>query len=256
MKQLLLAELDLVDNSKEILHVKRRDRSIFGEQVRSLRAALRYYAKENEPFYILVTSSMSGEGKSFVSANLAASFALQGKKVALLEFDMRRPKLSKRFGYDEKKGLSTVLIGKNQANEIAIRIQEDAHLDLFPAGPVPPNPSELMSSEKMKELKAYLDGNYDVIIMDTPPNGIVADAQLLQPWANMNLILTRFRLTVREQIREVEEWHQNGLFQPMGIIFNGVSVHGYYGNKYGYYYSKRKYGNKYYSSKGVQEEKE
>ncbi len=252
----ILAELELLQSAKEILHIKRKDRSIFGEQVRSLRAALRYYAKENKPFYVLITSSMSGEGKSFLSANLAASFSLQGKRVALLEFDLRRPKLSKRFGYNEKVGISTVLIGKSELADSVFRIQEEGHLDLFPAGPIPPNPSELLSSEYMNDLKTYLDQNYDVIIMDTPPNGIVADAQLLQGWSDITLLVTRFRLTVREQVKEIEEWYQAGMFKPMGIIFNGVSIKGYYGNKYGYYYAKRKYGYKYYSSEaGASDEK-
>lgn len=245
----ILAELDLVEKKNEVLHIKRRDRSIFGEQVRSLRTALRYYMKENKPFFVLITSSMSGEGKSFLSANLAASFALQGKRVALLEFDLRRPKLSKQFGYAEQQGISTILIGKTNPGDVTFRIQDDGILDLFPAGPVPPNPSELMSLDRMQEFKAYLDQHYDVVIMDTPPNGIVSDAQLLQPWADITLVITRFRLTVREQVREIEEWYQGGMFQPMGILFNGVSVSGYYGNKYSYYYHKRKYGYKYYSSK-------
>jgi len=243
----VLAELDLVSNSQNLLHIKRRDRGIFGEQVRSLRTALRYYAKEGEPFYVLFTSSMSGEGKTFLSANLAASFALQGKRVALLEFDLRRPKLSKRFAYNEKTGISTFLIGKNEVADIALRVSEEGHLDLYPAGPVPPNPSELLSSERMNDFKAYLDANYDVIVMDTPPNGIVSDAQLLQGWSNINLIVTRFRQTLREQVKDIEDWHNAGHFKPMGILLNGVTVKGYYGYKYSYYYTKRKYGYKYYS---------
>ena len=243
----VLAELDLVSNSQNLLHIKRRDRGIFGEQVRSLRTALRYYAKEGEPFYVLFTSSMSGEGKTFLSANLAASFALQGKRVALLEFDLRRPKLSKRFAYNEKTGISTFLIGKNEVADIALRVSEEGHLDLYPAGPVPPNPSELLSSERMNDFKAYLDANYDVIVMDTPPNGIVSDAQLLQGWSHINLIVTRFRQTLREQVKDIEDWHNAGHFKPMGILLNGVTVKGYYGYKYSYYYTKRKYGYKYYS---------
>ena len=252
----VLAELDLVSNSNELIQIKRRDRSIFGEQVRSLRTALRYYAKEGEPFYVLFTSSMSGEGKTFLSANVAASFALQGKRVALLEFDLRRPKLSKRFGYTEKKGISTMLIGRDMPDGIALRVGEEGHLDLFPAGPVPPNPSELLSSEKMNEFKRYLDVNYDVIIMDTPPNGIVSDAQLLQPWANMTLVITRFRQTLREQVKDIEDWYNVGQFKPMGILLNGVTVKGYYGYKYSYYYTKRKYGYKYYSGDNVEMEDE
>ena len=244
----VIAELDQVAGSeKDILQVKRKDRSVFGEQIRSLRAGLRYYAPIDQPFFILLTSSMSGEGKSFISANLAASFALQGKRVALMEMDLRRPKLSKRFGLTQQSGLTSFLIGKIQTTELPVRVSDEMHLDLFPAGLVPPNPSELLSSEKIMELKTYLDVNYDVVVIDTPPNGIVADAQLLQHWCQIALIITRFRMTVREQIKDIEEWYHAGLFKPMAVIFNGVSIQGYYGNRYGYYYAKRKYGYKYYA---------
>jgi Mrp family chromosome partitioning ATPase len=104
----------------------------------------------------------------------------------------------------------------------------------------------------MNEFKQYLDTNYDVIIMDTPPNGIVSDAQLLQNWANMSLIITRFRQTLREQVKDIEDWYNAGQFKPMGILLNGVTVKGYYGYKYSYYYTKRKYGYKYYSGDNVE----
>ncbi|MFY7880422.1 MAG: GumC family protein [Lacibacter sp.] len=244
----VIAELDQVKvGSDNMIQVRKKDRSIFGEQIRSLRAGLRYFSPIDNPFYILLTSSMSGEGKSFISINLAASFALQGKKVALLELDLRRPKLSKIFGFSKSSGLSSFLIGKLDVNDIAIRIGEEMELDLFPAGIIPPNPSELLSSDKMTELKKYLDEHYDVVIIDTPPNGIVSDAQLIQSWCHIALIITRFRMTIREQIKDIEEWYQSGIFRPMAIILNGVSVHGYYGSRYGYYYTKRKYGYKYYS---------
>jgi tyrosine-protein kinase Etk/Wzc len=245
----VVAELDQVAGSeKAILQMKRKDRSVFGEQIRSLRAGLRYYAPPDRSFYILLTSSMSGEGKSFISANLAASFALQGKRVALLELDLRRPKLSKRFAVSQQDGLSSFLIGKIEVSDLAIRVSDEMHLDLFPAGVVPPNPSELLSSDKMLELKGYLDAHYDVVVIDTPPNGIVADAQLLQSWIHISLIITRFRMTVREQIKDIEDWYHGGLFKPMAVILNGVSIQGYYGNRYGYYYAKRKYGYKYYAA--------
>lgn len=243
----VIAELDLVENSKDIIELKSKDRSIFGEQVRALRTNLRYYAKEGKPFYIVITSSMSGEGKSFISANLAASFSLQGKKVALVEFDLRRPKLSKRFDQKAKAGISTVLIGKDEPKNIIVPVFEEGHVDLFPSGPIPPNPSELMSNGRMKLFKDYLDANYDVIVIDTPPNGIVADAQLLNHWATVVLVITRFQMTQREQIREIEDWNQSGLFKPLAVVFNGVRVKGYYGYKYGYYYTKRRYGTGYYT---------
>jgi capsular exopolysaccharide synthesis family protein len=243
----VIAELDLVEKSTDIIELKRKDRSIFGEQIRALRTNLRYYAKEGKPFFVMVTSSMSGEGKSFISANLAASFSLQGKRVALVEFDLRRPKLSKRFDQKSKQGISTVLIGKDDPKDIPVRVFEEGHVDLFPAGPIPPNPSELMSNDKMNGLKAYLESNYDVVIVDTPPNGIVADAQLINSWADVVLVITRFQMTQREQVREIEEWNYSGLFKPLAVVFNGVRVKGYYGYKYGYYYTKRRYGTGYYT---------
>ena len=243
----VIAELDLVEKSKELIEMRRKDRSIFGEQIRALRTNLRYYVKEGKPFFVMITSSMSGEGKSFISANLAASYSLQGKRVALVEFDLRRPKISKRLGINSKKGISTLLIGRDEPKDILIKAFDEGHVDLFPAGPVPPNPSELMSGERMKILKDYLDAHYDVIILDTPPNGIVADAQLLNSWTDIVLVVTRFQMTQREQIREVEDWHFSGLFKPMAVVFNGVRVKGYYGYKYGYYYTKRRYGTGYYT---------
>lgn len=243
----VIGELDMIEKSKDILEVKRKDRSIFGEQIRALRANLRYYYGEAKPFYVLLTSSMSGEGKTFISANLAASYALQGKKVALLEFDLRRPKLRARMGVEKRgPGISTVLIGRDKPEDVYIKIYDDDTLHLFPSGPVPPNPSELMAAEQMDTFKKYLDEHYDVVVIDTPPYGIVADAQLMQSWANIAVIVTRFRMTIREQVHEIEEWNRTKLFKNMALVFNGIRTKGYYGYKYGYYYTKRKYGSPYY----------
>jgi len=106
----------------------------------------------------------------------------------------------------------------------------------------------LISTSHMKTLKAYLDANYDMVVVDTPPFGIVADAQILAEWADVSLIVTRFQQTVREQVQEINEWNNRGLFKSMAIVFNGVKNSGYFGYKYGYYYYKRKYGYSYYSS--------
>jgi Mrp family chromosome partitioning ATPase len=143
------------------------------------------------------------------------------------------------------------LTGKNKPEDIVIKIpckNEQEVLDLFPSGAIPPNPQELLSSENMQALKAYLDANYDMVIVDTPPFGIVADAQILGSWADITLIVTRFQQTVKEQVQEINEWHDRGLFKSMALIFNGVRNSGYFGYKYGYYYYKRKYGYSYYSS--------
>ncbi|MFN8246370.1 MAG: hypothetical protein U0T56_08335 [Ferruginibacter sp.] len=106
----------------------------------------------------------------------------------------------------------------------------------------------MIAGEFIGKVKKYLDENYDVVIIDTPPFGIVADAQILGDWADVTLIFTRFQQTVREQIQEINEWYNRNLFKSMALVFNGVRDKGYFGSKYGNYYYRRKYGYGYYSS--------
>lgn len=249
----VLAELEQADSTENFpFIIEGNSRSMFGEQIRSLRTNIDFYLNASKPVnYVIITSSVSGEGKSFLSMNIAKSYSLQGKRVALLEFDLRRPKIHKALNMsDIKIGLTSFLLGKYKVEEMVIPINSkpEEKFDLFPSGPIPPNPQELVSNENMKILKAYLDANYDIVIVDTPPFGIVADAQILGRWADLTLIVTRFQQTVREQILEINEWNERGLFKSMGIVFNGVKNSGYFGYKYGYYYYKRKYGYNYYSS--------
>jgi capsular exopolysaccharide synthesis family protein len=244
----VLAELEQVESRASLLEVGGKERSIFGEQIRNLRANLTFYIQPNKPFVIMLTSNMSGEGKSFISANLARSFSLQGKRVALLEFDLRRPKLSSRFGFKPPKGLTHYLIGKAEYDELPQIIAGDENFQFLASGPIPPNPSELMSSPKMEELFENLYKNFDVIVVDTPPYGIVADAQLLTNKVDITLVVTRFQYTITDQVIEIENWNNTGIFPKMAVIFNGIRSKGYYGYKYGYYAYRRKYGYHYYHS--------
>ena len=178
---------------------------------------------------------------------------MQGKRVALLEFDLRRPKISKQFAVPaEHPGLSTFLIGKCKPADCRYSLAEDEseRFDLFVSGPIPPNPQELIGSAKMEELKAYLDKNYDLVVIDTPPFGMVADAQILGKWADVTLVLVRYMQTVFDQVQEINDWHEKGTFPSMSVVLNGVKKTGYFGNKYGYYYYRRKYGYGYYSYAG------
>ena len=248
----VLAEIELVQMSKDEPFVISADyRSMIGEQLRSLRTSLNFYQQlSDDGSIILITSSMSGEGKSFLSANLAKSYSMQGKKVALLEFDLRRPKLSKLFGVESNsEGLSSLLIGKSTIQDVVIKNQlakSGEILDFFPAGKVPPNPQELISGKFTDAFITALKQEYDLIIFDTPPFGIVADAQILGKYANVTLVVTRFNYTVIDQVREIEEWNRKNIFNSMALVFNGIKRKGYFGYKYGYYYYKSKYGNGYY----------
>jgi tyrosine-protein kinase Etk/Wzc len=249
----VLAELEQAESTENFpFIIEGNNRSMFGEQIRSLRTNIDFYLNAAKPVnYVVITSSVSGEGKSFLSMNIAKSYSLQGKRVALLEFDLRRPKIHKALNMsDIKAGLTSFLLGKYTCEEIVLPIhaKPEEKLDLFPSGPIPPNPQELVSNDNMKKLKEYLDANYDIVIVDTPPYGIVADAQILGRWADVTLIVTRFQQTVREQIQEINEWNDRGLFKSIAIVFNGVKNSGYFGYKYGYYYYKRKYGYNYYTN--------
>ena len=246
----VLSEIDLAKESEDVIVVRDKDRTIIGEQFRSLRTNLGFYKKVDKTLFIVVTSSMSGEGKSFISANLAASFALLGKKVALLEFDLRKPKLRERFGLLQGKGIVNVLLGEVKPASIAQSVMDGYHLDLFISGPIPPNPSELIAMQGMENLKQFFDDNYDVAVIDTPPFGLVTDAQILSNWSDITLFVVRFMNTFRGQVSEIEEARENKLFKNMAIIFNGIKTVGYYGYRYGYYGQKRKYGYGYYSNKG------
>lgn len=249
----VIAELELVqyDESSPFV-IGGNNRSMFGEQIRTLRTNMDFYLiNEKRTSYILLTSNVSGEGKSFLSMNIAKSYSLQEKRVALLEFDLRRPKISKALGIAENKvGITTMLTGRKTAEEIRVKVIDDEKetLDVFPSGSVPPNPQELISTKYMVDFKKYLDDNYDVVVLDSPPYGIVADAQILGKWADLTLIITRFNQTIKEQVLEINEWRETGIFKNVSILFNGVKNSGYFGYKYGYYYYKRKYGYGYYSS--------
>ena len=246
----VLSEIDHAKNSEEVIVVRDKDRTIIGEQFRSLRTNLGFYKQSDKTFFIVVTSSMSGEGKSFVSANMAASFALLGKKVALLEFDLRKPKLRERFGLPPGKGIVNVLLGEVKPESIVQPVLEGYHLDLMISGPIPPNPSELIAMPAMEKLKQFLDENYEIVVIDTPPYGLVTDAQMLDKWADISLFVVRFMNTFRGQVAEIEEARQNRVFKNMAVIFNGIKTVGYYGYRYGYYGQKRKYGYGYYAKNG------
>lgn len=178
------------DDNTQILSLA-KPRSIFAESVRSVRTNLNFLASDKDSKVICITSQVAGEGKSFVALNLAGTLALIHKKVILIGADLRRPKLHKAFGGDNSKGLSTYLVGQCTIEEM-IQHTSYAHFDFISSGPVPPNPAELLHNERIEKLLAELRKQYEVIIIDTAPIGLVSDAIPLICKSDINLFVIRY----------------------------------------------------------------
>jgi capsular exopolysaccharide synthesis family protein len=167
-----------------------KPKSVFAESVRSVRTNLSFLAANKKSKTICVTSEISGEGKSFVTVNLAGTLALIDKRVVLIAADLRRSKLHKVFGSDNKVGLSSYLSGQKNLEDVILH--DDVHnIDFIPSGPVPPNPSELLHTESMKKLIDTISPLYDYVLIDTAPVGLVSDAIPLIRQSDVNIFVIR-----------------------------------------------------------------
>lgn len=239
----VVGHLNKPDN-KAVLH---KPKSAIAEAFRSIRTNLQFFVNGNEKKVILITSSVSGEGKSFVSINLATVFALQNNRVILVGLDLRKPKLYEDFGLDNQTGVSSYLI-RNKSLDQIIHKTEIENLDIIPSGPIPPNPAELISKPEMKTFFDELKLRYDIIIIDTPPLGIVSDALQLMAYSNINLYIVRENFSKLEFIRSLEEMRVEGKIKNMSIIINDADFSKQYGYGYGHNYGYIKGGTGYYDS--------
>ncbi len=243
----VVAEL-LQTNKNEVIAIKDGKRSVIAEQFRTLRTNLGFMGFNEQNNSILITSGISGEGKSFVAINLAISLTLTGKKVALLELDLRKPKLSSHLNIQLSPGISNYLVNKATLDEI-IKPTEFENLYLIPAGVIPPNPSELIIKQAFQEMIVSLKQRFDFIIMDTAPVGPVTDAQLLSQYGDVSLFVIRHNHTPNHFVKEIEVLNKQKKFGNMAILFNGIKPRGTsifnfgfggygngYGNGYGYGY--------------------
>ncbi len=227
--------------------VSMKDRGIIAESLRTIRTKLSYFKTADKCKVILLSSSVPGEGKSFLSVNLGISYSLTGLKVLLIGGDMRKPVLHKPFGISVRKGLSSYLSAAEGLDKVIFPSEFD-NLFVMPSGVVPPNPSELLESKLFEDLLNELKGIYDVIIIDSPPLGLVSDAEILAQYCDMHLFVVRYAVTQKEAVEEVlEKARVSGVFKNMGIIFNGIKPkglgrYGYYGYNYNYGYGYGGYG--------------
>jgi capsular exopolysaccharide synthesis family protein len=221
---------------------RKRDRAIevwanpksrYSETVRSLRSVLTRVKGGTPPKVILITSAVPGEGKTTLSMNLAASFVQQGRTVLLLEADMRRPAIRSSMGLPGRGGLSRMLIGESQENAIFAHPQVPG-LFVLPEGSVPAFPSELLESDRMRDLLRDLREEFDVIVIDAPPVLPVADARVLSEMADVSVQLVRFGVTTKTALLRAHDLLTAYSKRPVGIVLNGVvegsgAYHDYYG---------------------------
>lgn len=219
--------------------VKKDSKTVLAEQFRALRTNLQFLLPNDTSRTILITSSMSGEGKSFVSSNIAAAIALSGKKVVLMELDLRKPKLSRAFGIENKTGFSNYMAGLADIDNIIVPSGVADNIYIIPSGPIPPNPSELLMLPKMEQLFENIRNRFDYIIIDTAPVGLVTDAQIISKHSDVVLYIVRQGYTYKQQLRHADNLYKTGKLPHMNLIVNDVklsksSEYGY-GSSSGYF---------------------
>lgn len=249
----LLGIISHIRKIRSSIIVTEKSRTVVAEQMRTLRTAIGFTGKGKDVKNILVTSFQPGDGKSFVSLNLAASYALLGKKTALVELDLRKPHIAKYLGIATQKGITSVLTGKISVANALIEIPGyNNELYLLPAGFLPPNPAELISDKRMNELMNELANSFDYIIIDTPPFGPVTDAALLQQYAHITLVVLRQGYTNKDAYTGLNQRILQNPEHPVYAVLNGVGWHRRYQKGYGY----GRYGGYYGYGKGYFEEDE
>jgi tyrosine-protein kinase Etk/Wzc len=212
---------------------------MIAESFRAIRSNLQFISNEPGTKIAAVTSTVSGEGKTFVAINLAGIIAFSGKKVVILDLDMRKPKIHHGFKTTNDLGMSTLLINKNTIKE-CIKHSELDGLDFITAGPIPPNPSELIISSALDEIIDELKTMYDLIMIDNPPVGLVTDGIKCIQKADYPIYIFRSEYSKKSFVRNADELiHKNGI-SKLSFIVNGVATHrsSYkygYGYGYGYY---------------------
>ena len=224
--------------SEKTLVATQTNRSLVAEQFRILRSNLQYIIGKKEGAVIIVTSSFGGEGKSFVSTNMGSVLALTGKKVVVLEFDIRKPRVLTGLEMSHRSGITNYLVGNAQLDDLILPVDELPELYVLPCGPLPPNPAELLLDDKVEELFKKLKERFDYIIIDTAPVGMVSDALTLGKFADCTLYVTRQGHTYKKQVALIDEMYTTKKLPHLSVILNDIKMPaggGYYGN-YGYGY--------------------
>ncbi|PBJ13890.1 polysaccharide biosynthesis tyrosine autokinase [Flavobacterium sp. ACN6] len=237
-----------VSKDSRSLAVFDKPKSALSEAFRGVRSSLQFLYKKQQVSgskTLMITSSISGEGKTFCSINIATVFALSEKKTVIVGLDLRKPRLADEFQLTTPLGVVNYLIRQNSLEEITSSTSIP-NLDVILSGPIPPNPSELILSDAMKELIDKLKEKYDYIILDTPPVGLVADSLELVQFADVTLYIVRQNYTKKEMITMLNNRIKRGELSNISIVLNGYENKAKYGTAYGYGYGYGAYSDGYH----------
>lgn len=226
--------------------VKEGSRDVVNEAFRVLRTNLEFVSGENgKGQVILMTSFNPGSGKTFLTVNIAATLAIKGKRVLVIDGDLRRGSTSVYVGSPHH-GLSNYLAGKvEHIEDVIVPASETVRFDVLPIGTIPPNPTELLAGERLQALLADFRTRYDYILIDCPPIELVADTHIIEKYADRTIFVVRAGLLERSMLPELEALYTEHKFKNMAVLLNGTEGNGSYryGYRYGYHYG---YGSNYY----------
>lgn len=222
------------ENAKGVSLITLADKaSPVSEQYRTIRTNIQYSMVDYDLRTLVITSSGPGEGKSTTAANLAVVFANSGKKVLLVDADLRKPTVAKTFSLSNSNGLSSILGNRQTYLDQAIQASGVDNLSVLTSGPKPPNPSELLGSQRMERLIEELGKRYDLIIFDMPPVVTVTDAQILSSKVNGTILVVREGVSKRESLKKAKSLLEYVGANVLGVVYNGaknlVDQNYYYG---------------------------
>ena len=239
----VVGDIPLADEKTGAIAVFENQNNLMSETFRNVRTNLQFML-ENGKNVILVTSTVSGEGKSFISANLAISLSLLGKKVVIVGLDIRKPGLNKVFNLPKKEYGITQFLTNSTVNLMDLVHHSDINKNLYilPGGTVPPNPTELLARDGLEKAVEILRKNFDYVILDTAPVGMVTDTLLIGRVADLSVYVCRADYTRKTEFTLINELAENNKLPNLCIVINGLDLQK---KKYGYYYGYGKYG-KYY----------
>jgi capsular exopolysaccharide synthesis family protein len=231
----IIGELE-IENSKNPIVIAGGRKTFIAEQFRKLRMSLNYIGVNSKHKRILVTSAISGEGKSFVATNLALTLALTNKKVVLIDFDLNNPSITGNFKLNGQKGVTEYLQGETKIEDIIRKTEVNPNLFVISTGKLPSDPTELIMNGVAEQLIKYAEDNFDYVVMDAAPVMPVTDAYILSQYCDATLYVIRHNYTPKVFIERLDENNKINHLKNVAIVFNGVNGRGFGSTSYGYGY--------------------